>query len=91
MLRKIHHVGVVVADHLGRLADRLAAGRTGRQAAVVGPLDLEMSGQVGGCRLQLLLRLADLFVGTSVRHARRINERPRHHGERLYELQACPH
>ena len=32
-----HDVGLAVADHLGRLADGLAAGGTGGQAVVVGP------------------------------------------------------
>ena len=52
-----HDVGVAMANHFGGLADGLAAGGTGREAAEIGPLDAEMGRQVGRRGLQLLLRL----------------------------------
>ena len=52
-----HQVGVAVADHLGRLADRLAAGGAGGQAAVIRAEQTEIGGEVAGRGVQLLLGL----------------------------------
>ena len=53
-----HEVGVAVADQLGRLADGLAAGGAGGQAVVVRAFEVEVVGEVGRRRVQLLLVLA---------------------------------
>ncbi len=50
-----HDVGLVAADDLDRLADRLAAGRTGGEAIDVRPLGVEEAGEVGGHHVRLLL------------------------------------
>ena len=49
-----HEVGLAVADHLGRLADGLAAGGTGRQAVVIRPFQIEILRQMARRRVQLL-------------------------------------
>ena len=50
-----HDVGLVAADDLDRLADRLAAGRARREAIDVRPLGVEEAGEVGGHHVRLLL------------------------------------
>ena len=66
-----HQVGVAVANHLGRLADRLAAGGAGRQAVVIGAEQTEIGGEVAGRGVQFLfglrsgLELAQSVAGES--------------------------
>ena len=52
-----HHVGLAAADHLGRLADRLAAGGTGGEAIHVRALGVELRRQIRGRHVRLLLEL----------------------------------
>ncbi|MFO0929086.1 MAG: hypothetical protein U0736_19035 [Gemmataceae bacterium] len=65
-----HDLGLALANHVDRLANRLAGGRTRRQAVGVRPFQAEVSGQVGGGGVQLLLGLAFRVEGS---HRARMN------------------
>jgi len=52
-----HRIGIAAANDLGRLANRLTAGRTGRQAVHVRALGVEQAGDMPGRHAWLLLQL----------------------------------